>query len=247
MTSPHSDWLAEVEKEVAAFAYYHGATYARPEREISASFEIGCFHSVVRWYQREFELSARNLQNGVYRYLTTPNGNPVNFSFVEMVHRRTGEVTELRQQVRIRCQRNRDIAFTPDLVVIRSKAEVTGRYDPAFAGGKQRFFSVESDDVVAAHECKSMTPFPELLIAFLGMLVSAHDWLEYPHCRDQVSRTGCHLAPTLFVGGTSSMWHSRMIRAMGATYALNVVDGLHAGSWNLRARRATCFDLPKSP
>jgi hypothetical protein len=243
MSSPSDTWVREVQAEIADFARLHKMTFRVSKRELSASFEIGCLHAVLRLYATNFEIRPENLQHGQFRYLTTPSGNPANFSYVELVHRSTREAFHVRQQVRIRSSLNNDIAFTPDIVVIPAVTDIGGELDEAYANGKRRFFSVSRESVIAAHECKSMNPFPELLVSFLGMLISAHSWLKYPECRDLLCEDGVHLAPTLFVGGTPSMWHNRMVSAISAAYPVNVVAGLHAGTWDLAHRGVNMFNL----
>jgi hypothetical protein len=202
----------------------------------AAAFEIGCFHAVVNLYGKSCRIATENLRTGSYRYLTTPNGNPANFSYVKLEHQATGEKFEIRQQVRVRASINREIQFTPDLIVLRAETNIDGGTDNDYAGGKRKYFYVDSENVIAAHECKSTNPFPELLVSFLGMLLTAHHWLKHSDMRDSIAPDGVHLAPTLFVGGTLNMWHSRMVRALAATYPINIVTGLHAGSWDLSTR-----------
>lgn len=80
-----------------------------------------------------------------------------------------------------------------------------------------------------------MNPFPELMVSFIGMLVTAHSW--YPDgTAVQLAKKG-HLAPTLFVGGTARSLHLRMIDAMESSYRLNIVVGMHTGTWSLRAAK----------
>jgi len=225
-------WLRTLERKIESFAIRHQVTYAKSEREIAASFEIGCFHALTEFYEQSFAIEPKNLnQNGEYRYLTTPNGNPHNFSYVRLV--RPGEIRELRQQVRIRSYVNDDIAFTPDMVVVTEGADVGGQKDPDYAGGKRGFFCVRSADVIAAHECKSMNPFPELLVSFVGMLITAHAWLDGSSQLAALDAAGVHLAPTLFIGGTTRGLHIRMLRALSTAYPINIVAGLHAGTWSL--------------
>ena len=114
--------------------------------------------------------------SGAYRYLTTPNGNPANFSYMVMTG--DGDAIEIRQQVRILSHVGTDVAFTPDIVVIPHATSLQSRKDADYAGGKRSFFFVNSRDVIAAHECKSMVPFPELLVSFIGMLLAGHAWAE---------------------------------------------------------------------
>src|SRR5690606_26349089 len=107
--------------------------------------------------------------------------------------------------------------------------------DADFASGKRPFFKVSSADVIAAHECKSMNPFPELMVAFIGMFVAAHRWADSGVRTNVKSATAeGHLAPTLFVGGTSRALHLRMIKAMQSSYLINIICGLHVGTWNLK-------------
>jgi hypothetical protein len=244
MSSIADPWVAEVQLQMEEFASRHRLTYKVSQRELAASFEIGCLHSLLALYGAKFQVYAKNLQpDGSFRYLTSPNGNPANFSYIALLDSSDEEVFHVRQQVRIRSIINDQIAFTPDLVVLPAVTEALGQFDPDYANGKRRFFSVDSNQVVAAHECKSMNPFPELLVGFLGMLISAHVWLDYPHCRDLICEGGLHLAPTLFVGGAPSVWHSRMVSALSDAYPINVVTGMHAGTWNLAARGVNMFNV----
>lgn len=224
-------WVVEVETRIARFAKRYGTTYRRSEREISASFEIGCFHALVAFYKESCAVRPRNLTAGEYRYLTTPSGNPKNFSFVSL--KRGRSEFELRQQVRVRSHLDDDIAFTPDLVVIPAGANIASERDSDYASGKRSFFSVRSQDVIAAHECKSMNAFPELLIGFLGTLIAAHVWLDSASDRRKLDPDGIHLAPTLFVGGTARALHSRMVAALMKSYPINIILGMHSGVWRL--------------
>ena len=111
-------------------------------------------------------------------------------------------------------------------------ASISGVKSASFANGKRTLFSVKSEVVVAAHECKSMNPFPELMVSFIGMLVTAHKW--HPGGTGIKSDQKGHLAPTLFVGGTARALHLNMIKAMQTAYNLNIVVGMHSGTWSLK-------------
>jgi hypothetical protein len=229
-------WIANAEKLANDFAKKHKLVISLTDRQLSAAFEIGSLHALIRFYESQgYELSPKNLTiDNEYRYLTTPSGNPANFSYVEAIGR-DGEF-EIRQQVRVQSHINENIAFTPDIVVLVKGAAIEGSKSPEFANGKRPFYRVASASVVAAHECKSMNPFPELLVAFIGMLVAAHQW--YPDGSDYMpSNEGGHLAPTLFVGGTARALHLKMIQAMQNAYRMNILCGLHEGTWKLTDAR----------
>ncbi|WP_291984537.1 hypothetical protein [Candidatus Accumulibacter sp. ACC007] len=215
-----------------AFAKKHGTVMRITDRQLSAAFEIGSLHALLRFYESQgYQLEPRNLNDkGEYRYLTSPAGNPSNFSWVEAVGP-DGEF-EIRQQVRVQSHTNEDIAFTPDIVVLIKGAVVEDSKREEYASGKRPFYRVRNSSVVAAHECKSMNPFPELMVSFIGMLVSAHEW--YPDGeRFKYTHDAGHLGPTLFVGGTARNLHLRMISAMQKAYCMNIICGLHEGTWSL--------------
>lgn len=241
-------WLQNAEKAVRSFAKQFGTVYRKTKRQVYASFEIGCFLSLVEFYKSGgFAVSLENLsttkQGAEFKYLTTPSGNPHNFSFVKV--ERDARVFHIRQQVRVESHLNEEIRFTPDLVVLPENAELVSTKHSDFAGGKKKFFRVDATQVIAAHECKSLNPFPELLVGFLGMLVAAHSWLGAPNDMTMVVHDGPHLAPTLFVGGTARSLHRKMVEALGKTYPMNTILGLHSGSWNLAANpRLTRIKTP---
>jgi hypothetical protein len=225
-------WLAEANRLADAFAKKHGHMLGLSERHLSAAFEVGSLHALLRYYEsQKYVLEPANLTaSGEYRYLTSPNGNPENFSYVRA--RGSDGPFEIRQQVRVESHVDERICFTPDIVVMVEGADIKSSRDKNYASGKRPFFRVSSSEIVAAHECKSMNPFPELIVSFIGMLVVAHEW--YPNgSAVELTRGRGHLAPTLFVGGTARGLHLRMITAMQESYAMNIVCGLHEGTWGL--------------
>lgn len=230
---PDDHWLARVEASVERFAHEFKTTYAKTDRQLSAMFEIGCFHLLVDFYAASYQVTPEQLdRNGDFSYLTTPAGNPANFSFVALSGE-DGEF-EVRQQVRVTSRLHPDIAFTPDLLVLRRGSHIAERLDDDYAGGKKRYFSVASSDVVAVHECKSLNPFPELLVSFIGFVAAAHEYFDDDaDGRITFHEDGRHLAPTLFVGGSARGLHLRMIRAMRSVLPINVIVGIHSGTANL--------------
>ena len=96
-----SEWLSDVENMVTRFVDDHSLVYNKKQRELSASFEIGCFHALLDYYeQMQFDISVENLtSDGEFRYLTSPSGNPNNFSFV--VASLGERAYEIRQQLKI--------------------------------------------------------------------------------------------------------------------------------------------------
>lgn len=232
MSGVASDWLTKAQGLAKAFADKHSVVLKITDRQLSAAFEIGSLHALLRFYEAQgYTLTPQNLTlDGEYRYLTSPSGNPANFSFVAATGA-DGEF-EIRQQVRVQSHVDEHIAFTPDIVVLLKGAAIDDSKHVEYASGKRPYYRVASSSVVAAHECKSMNPFPELMVSFIGMLVAAHEWYPEGASYEYTHDEG-HLGPTLFVGGTARGLHLRMISAMQKAYRLNIICGLHEGTWSL--------------
>lgn len=237
-------WIRDVEKAMDAFANEHSAVLGSTERVLAAYFEIGCFLSLVEDYeQQSVSLALVNLtKDKAFRYLTTPSGNPDNFSYVRLSL--GSETWQLRQQVRIVSHLHPDVALTPDIAVLDSNAEVLNAKDSDFAHGKRGFFRVHSEGVVAAHECKSLTAFPELYASFVGLALVCHEWIENAGRGESRRSPMGHLAPTLFVGGDASNLHRRMVKALESVYPINILTGLHRTGVAWRKQRGTLNRLP---
>jgi hypothetical protein len=98
---------------------------------------------------------------------------------------------------------------------------------------KRRFFRVSSKDVIAAHECKLLLPFPELMVSFIGMYITAHTWHLDDNPTVKPDTEGLHLAPTMFVGGSAKAMHLKMVKAIEKVYPINIIVGMHERTWNL--------------
>jgi hypothetical protein len=220
-------WIRDVERRVDRFVAQSGAIYRKTQREQSAIFEMGCFFALIDEMERNgVPCEVEGLQDGEFRYLTSPSGKPENFSYVSFTFE--GSRYELRSQVRVRSQIHQDVTFTPDLVLIRGKAKIDRVVDPEFAGGKRGVWAVHAKAVVAIYECKSLPGYPELYVSFLGMVSATRGRL--------VSRkhAAYRFESTLFVGGHARGFHRRMIAAIHEVCAVRIATGLHSGGWGLR-------------
>lgn len=225
-------WLGRVEAKVKAFSARYRILYSNKTRERAASFEIGCLHMLLGNYSKVGGLEPQNLTDqGEFRYLTSPNGNPANFSWIKFSHE-TGDF-QIRQQVRVKSHWSEDIAFCPDIVVLKPNTQIENEKPSDFANGKRPFYSVKSSEVISAHECKSLSPFPELLVSFIGLFQAAHSWYDHQNPNNHAADKGVHLAPCLFVGGDSRPIQRRMINAIENKFPVNIVTGIHWGRFKL--------------
>ena len=226
------NWSKQATNLIKRFERQYSNTYVRKEREYYALFEIGCFLSLIDMYEKKkFNIKAKNLKDGIFRYLTTPNGDPDNFSYIEIS--KETETYQIRQQVRIVTSKDERIYFTPDIVVIKGIAKILGKKDKLYANGRRTFFYVKSSKVIAAHECKSLEPFPELFASFIGMFILAHDWQAKGI---KTSKKHTHLAPSLFVGGRARGFHLKIIEGYEEGYPINIITNIHSGFDKMKDR-----------
>ncbi len=105
-----------------------------------------------------WNVTVRNIQNGVFRFKTTPSGNPNNFSYLVIDKNET--TLEVRQQVRIwgiwGC-------YTPDISIILPSS--TFRNSTLSVKYLENFV-----------ECKHMEPYPMSCASFVGMLYVLNRW-----------------------------------------------------------------------
>lgn len=245
MSSPGGDdrWVAAVEARSAEFVERFGKVCSISDKALSGIFEVGCFLTIVGDYERQgLVVEARNLVEDGFRYLTTPNGNPANFSHLKLVGE--GASWEIRQQVRVCSHWHDDVNFTPDIVVVDEDAEIRTEKDQDYAAGKRRFFRVNASSVVAAHECKSMTGFPELYVSFVGMFLMGHAWYGDPVSKSVARQSRGHLAPSLFVGSEASNLHRRMMTALESQFPINLLSGLYRGAWALERKAGQVNRIP---
>lgn len=189
-------------------------------------FELGCFLALIDYLKAAgVESKVEGLQEGEFRYLTSPSGKPDNFSYMTL--NRKDQRFELRSQLRVRARFHRDVAFTPDLVLVRGKAKVEQILDSDYAGGKRGVYAVEAKTVEAIYECKSLPGYPELYVSFLGMVAAIRGRLVSRRPQDEL------FLSTLFVGGQARAFHRRMLAAIDSECCVRVVTGLHKGGWLL--------------
>jgi hypothetical protein len=78
-----------------------------------------------------------------------------------------------------------------------------------------------------------MNPFPELMVSFLGMVFAAFPWAKKKDFDGRINADSLHLAPSLFVGGSARGLHLRMVKALKESFPVNIILGMHYGTWEL--------------
>jgi len=105
-----------------------------------------------------WKVIVQNIQNGEFRFKTSPSGDPNNFSFI--VIDRNDVVLEVRQQVKIF---GRWGIYTPDICITYPNALVFRN-------------SLDDESLENFIECKHMEPYPMSCAFFVGVLYVLNRW-----------------------------------------------------------------------
>lgn len=215
---------SEFESELKAFANKFHVTLAEHAYKTNEYFEISCYNLILRYYERKgYKLEVMNLQNGDFRFKCNPNGFLENFSYFKVS--KTGvdgneEVVYVLHNASVQSAFDDKVFTTPDIVVAKSDvpSETRDHYIT-----KQKLTYINRDNLVTFCEAKHITPFPELMINFIGTL---HELK--PDCMsDEEERPASdHLAPSMMISGTFGKPTKRIKNSVEGRYYVNYLDNL---------------------
>ena len=226
-TTPFKD-PAEFEKELTDFANKHRTTIAEHSKRISDYFEMSCYNLVVSFYEKKgYKLEVQNLQGGMFKFKCSPNGLLKNFSFFKaskIVGQGITEVVYLFHNATVQSAFDDKVFTTPDIVVARTdRPKETQDY---YSTRKTLSF-IPKESLVSFCEAKHLTPFPELMINFIGTIQELK-----PDCLiDLKNRAQSdHIAPSLMMSGTLGKPTSRIQDSFEKRYYVNIFDNLFEGA-----------------
>jgi hypothetical protein len=219
--SPFKD-IAEFEDELKAFSNKFKITIAEHSKRISDYFEISCFNLVVKYYEiNGYHVFPDNIQGTQYKYKCTTAGIQSNFSHFK-AWKKMGKMREFEIHHNLAVQSSRDpgLFTTPDISVINSNAV---KYRKDYYDTKTTFSYVESSDMKTFCEVKNLTPFPELLFSFIGIV----NELDSDVMENTVeTQHPIQLAPSLMISGKPSSPVSRIKASLESRYPINIIFDL---------------------
>jgi subtilase family serine protease len=218
-------------KNIEKFLTKHSATFRYQGSRISHFFEMTCYNDVVKYYEKNgFVVSPRNLQDKVFRYKISANGNPDNFSHFLVTKTIRGKEYkfEIHHNLSIECPYEKEIFYTADISVINSGT--IERRSPETYTTKRSCCA--GDNVQTFFEIKHLSPFPELLFSFTGI----PDNLLKRDGRVGVIK---HLAPSLVMSGRAN-YHGEQIRKyLEGKYEINIIFDLFGSPASIYRSRPT--------
>lgn len=114
-----------------------------------------------------------------------------------------------------------DLVFTtPDIVVSKTK-------DPSittdYYATKLKLSFISKNDLITFCEVKHYTPFPELMLNFIG---TVHEFMSNCIDDDATYPKSNHIAPSLMMSGMFSKSTNRIKESLEGRYYVNFIDNL---------------------
>lgn len=215
---------ADFEKDLTDFANKHRITLAEHSKRISDYFEMTCYNLIIRYYEKlDYVLEVRNLQRGKFRFKCSPMGLLNNFSYFK-ASKKDEEGNEIAfyiyHNATAQSAIDDNVLTTPDIVV--SKTE-TPTITTDYYATRMKMSFIPKDSLVTFCEAKNLSPFPELMVNFVG---TVHELKPECVCDDTEHWDSEHIAPSLMMSGTFSKPTKRIQNSLEKRYFVNFFDNL---------------------
>ena len=215
---------ADFEKELTDFSNRYKVLLAEHAKRISDYFEMTCYNLVIRYYEKKgYELEVQNLQGGKFKFKCSPTGLLKNFSYFKATKENdqgVEDVIYIYHNATVQSAFDDKVFTTPDIVVSNTNtpAETKDYYST-----KKVLSYISKEKLVTFCEAKHLTPFPELMVNFIG---TVHELK--PDCVDnEVAHPDSeHIAPSLMMSGTFGKPTRRMQHSFEKRYYVNFFDNL---------------------
>ena len=213
---------ADFEKDLTDFSNRYKVLLAEHAKRISDYFEMTCYNLVVRYYEKKgYELTVQNLQGGKFKFKCSPTGLLKNFSYFKAEKEGgQGDVAYIYHNATAQSAFDEKVFTTPDIVVssTNTPAETKDYYST-----KKTLSYIPKENLVTFCEAKHLSPFPELMVNFIG---TVHELK--PNCVDDTvdHPESDHIAPSLMMSGTFGKPTRRIQNSFENRYYVNFFDNL---------------------
>ena len=218
-TSPFKE-VEEFENELKQFANKYRTKLSEHSRRISDYFEMSCYNMIVRYYEhRGYIATVENLQSGRFRFKCSPSGLLKNFKYMKLNKKQT--TCFLYHNASVQSIHDNDVYTTPDIVVA---TDVEPIITTDYYKTQTRFSYIPNKEMITFCEAKHQTPFPELMINFIGTVNELKpSCLQKMEIEDDYSE---HIAPSLMMSGCMSIPTERVAKSLQKRYIVNILDDL---------------------
>lgn len=214
----------DFEKELVDFSNKYRILLAEHAKRISDYFEMTCYDFVIRYYEKKgYELEVQNLQGGKFKFKCSPTGLLKNFSYFKATKKNNhgdGKVVYIYHNATVQSAFDEKVFTTPDIVISNSNppAETKDYYTT-----KRILSYIPQESLVTFCEAKHLTPFPELMVSFIGTVHELKPDCVNDHEEHIDSE---HIAPSLMMSGPFGKPTRRIQHSFEKRYYVNFFDNL---------------------
>lgn len=215
---------SDFENELAEFSNEYKVLLADHSKRISDYFEMSCYNFVIRYYEKKgYKLDVQNLQGGKFKFKCSPTGLLKNFSYFKATkkgNQGVDDIVYIYHNATVQSAFDEKVFTTPDIVVSSSNtpAETNDYYVT-----KKALSYIPNEHIVTFCEAKHLTPFPELMVNFIGTVHELKPDCLDNHGKHPVSE---HIAPSLMMSGTFGKPTKRIQHSFKKRYYINFFDNL---------------------
>ncbi len=215
---------ADFEKDLTDFSNRYKVLLAEHAKRISDYFEMTCYNLVIRYYEKKgYEVEVQNQQGGKFKFKCSPTGLLKNFSYFKATKEDSQgveDVVYIYHNATAQSAFDEKVFTTPDIVVSNSNVPVETRN---YYSTKKALSYIPKENLVSFCEAKHLTPFPELMVNFIG---TVHELK--PECVDNTVAhpNSNHIAPSLMMSGTFGRPTRRIQHSFEKRYYVNFFDNL---------------------
>lgn len=215
---------ADFEKDLTAFSNRYNILLAKHAKRISDYFEMTCYNLVIRYYEKKgYKLEVQNLQSGKFKFKCSPTGLLKNFSYfkaTKQIVQGVDDIVFIYHNATTQSAFDEEVFTTPDIVVSNSDAPAETK---DYYATKKTLSYIPQENLVTFCEAKHLTPFPELMVSFIG---TVHELK--PSCVDdhKAKSDSEHMAPSLMMSGTFGRPTRRIKCSFENRYYVNFLDNL---------------------
>lgn len=217
----------DFEKELTDFSNKYKVLLADHAKRISDYFEMTCYNLIIRYYDKKgYELTVQNLRGGKFKFKCSPTGLLKNFSYfkaAKVVEQGNEDVVFIYHNATTQSAFDDKVFTTPDIVVSKTDkpAETKDYYST-----KKALSYIPKEHLVSFCEAKNLTPFPELMVNFIG---TVHELKPDCVSGDEDRGASDHIAPSLMMSGTFGKPTRRIQESFEKRYYVNFFDNLFEG------------------
>jgi hypothetical protein len=215
-------------KNARSFVQKHGFFLRANAKRISSLVEIAVYNSIVRYYESQgFQVTGENLgPKKSFRYKLTSAALIGNYSY--FVARKGQAVFYVYHNVSLQSAHDDHLYFTADAAVTSRKGATT----KTLKSGRRHSY-VAKTDLVTFAEVKHLTPFPEVLFNFMGLILEfAPGFIDAIHA---VGKTAAHPCPIITFTGAPSEHCERIQASLSSRYGINIVFSTSRANGELSA------------